>query len=139
MARTIFSAPSASTSNEPNLPPRLEGGLPVVGHALEFNSNPVRLMERARVHYGDLCTFGLPGTDAILMSGPKAQEKFFRLSDDDVSQAEAYRLMTPIFGKGIAYDAPPPIMKEQLGFFHEALREARMKTYAQGFIDEAEE
>jgi sterol 14alpha-demethylase len=139
MRRTIFSAPSQPSTSAPHLPPRLEGGLPVLGHALEFNKNPVQLMERARVLYGDLCTVAMPGTDAIIMTGAKAQEKFFRLSDEDISQAEAYRLMTPIFGKGIAYDAPPPIMKEQLGFFHEALREARMKTYAQGFIDEAED
>ena len=139
MRRTIFSAPASAARSTPKLPPRLEGGLPLLGHALEFRKNPVRLMTRARVLYGDLCTVAMPGTDAIVMTGAKAQEKFFRVSDEDVSQAEAYRLMTPIFGEGIAYDAPPPIMKEQLGFFHEALREARMRTYAQGFIDEAED
>ncbi|PRQ03785.1 cytochrome P450 [Enhygromyxa salina] len=137
MRRTIFSAPSKPSIPEPKLPPRLEGGLPLLGHALEFRNDPIALMTRARRLHGDLCTISMPGTDAIVMTGAKAQEKFFRISDDDVSQAEAYRLMTPIFGKGIAYDAPPPIMKEQLGFFHEALREAQMRTYAQGFIDEA--
>lgn len=135
--RTIFSTPRTSPSTEPNLPPRLEGGLPVLGHGLEFRLNPIRLMTRARTFYGDLATVAMPATDAIVMTGERAQEQFFRMSDDDISQAEAYRLMTPIFGKGIAYDAPQPIMKEQLGFFHEALREARMRTYAQGFIDEA--
>ena len=40
---------------------------------------------------------------------------------------------------GIAYDAEPEIMKEQLAFFHEALRETRLRTYAQGFVEEAEE
>jgi sterol 14-demethylase len=135
--RTIFSTPRESATPEPKLPPRLEGGLPLLGHALEFRTNPIRLMTRARTFHGDLATVAMPGTDAIVMTGERAQEQFFRISDEDVSQAEAYRLMTPIFGKGIAYDAPPPIMKEQLGFFHEALREARMRTYAQGFIDEA--
>ena len=139
MRRIVYSAPRSSGPAAPKLPPRLEGGLPLLGHALEFRQDPIRLMERARVLYGDLCTISLPGADAIVMTGIKAQEKFFRVSDEDVSQAEAYRLMTPIFGKGIAYDAPPPIMKEQLGFFHEALREAKMRTYAQGFIDEASE
>lgn len=139
MRRTIFSTEPKPETSGPKLPPRLEGGLPLLGHAVEFQKNPVRLLTRARVLYGDLCTFRLPGMDAIAMSGAKAQEKFFRTSDEDISQAEAYRMMTPIFGEGIAYDAPPPIMKEQLGFFHEALREARMRTYAQGFIDEAED
>lgn len=138
MARTIFDKQADAAAPGPNLPPRLEGGLPVLGHALAFNENPVELMTRARELHGDLATVAMPATDAIIMTGAKAQEKFFRLSDEDVSQAEAYRLMTPIFGKGLAYDAPPPIMREQLGFFHEALREARMRTYANGFIEEAE-
>jgi len=139
MRRVVYSAASRPRPRSPKLPPRLEGGLPLLGHALEFRTNPIRLMTRARVLYGDLCTVAMPGTDAIVMTGAKAQEKFFRVSDEDVSQAEAYRMMTPIFGEGIAYDAPPPIMREQLGFFHAALREARMRTYAQGFIDEAED
>ncbi|NVB37308.1 cytochrome P450 [Pseudenhygromyxa sp. WMMC2535] len=139
MSRTIIPNDSRPRPSAPKLPPRLEGGLPIVGHGLEFNKNPVRLLNRARELYGDLCTLSLPGADAILMSGTKAQEKFFRLSDEDISQAEAYQMMTPIFGKKIAYDAPQPIMKEQLGFFHEALREARMRTYANGFIEEANE
>ena len=95
MRRTIFSTPR-KTESAPNLPPRLEGGLPLLGHALEFRNDPIRLMTRARTLYGDLCTVAMPGTDAIVMTGAKAQEKFFRLSDDDISQAEAYRLMTPI-------------------------------------------
>jgi sterol 14-demethylase len=136
---TRFSAPSRAPKAPPKLPPRLEGGLPLLGHALEMRSNPVRLLERGRAFFGDIFTMALPGADAIVMTGPKAQEKFFRMSDEDVSQAESYQLMTPIFGKGIAYDAPPPIMREQLGFFHEALREQRMRTYAQGFIEEAEQ
>lgn len=139
MRRTIFSTPSEPTSTGAKLPPRLDGGVPLLGHALEFGKQPVRLLERGRAHYGDLFTMNMLGTDSIVMTGAKAQERFFRASDEDVSQAEAYQLMTPIFGKGIAYDAPPPIMREQLGFFHEALREARMRTYANGFIEEAEE
>jgi hypothetical protein len=46
--------------------------------------------------------------------------------------------MTPVFGKGIAYDAEPHIMKEQLGFFHAALRDSRLRSYAEGFVTEAE-
>ncbi len=138
--RTIFekSAALQTTERTVNLPPRLEGGLPVLGHGLAFNKNPVALMTKARELHGDLCTIALPATDGIIMTGVKAQEKFFRMSDEDISQAEAYRLMTPIFGKGLAYDAPQPIMREQLGFFHDALRETRMRSYAMGFIEEAE-
>jgi sterol 14alpha-demethylase len=118
----------------------LPGGLPVLGHALELNRRPVDLLMRGRRRYGDLFRIALPGSpETIVMTGPSAQEKFFRLSEPDMSMREVYRLMTPIFGKGIAYDASPEIMQEQLGFFHAALRESHLRAYADGFVAEAED
>ncbi len=120
-------------------PPLVDRALPWLGHALELKKNPVELLQRGRSRHGDLFTLRLPGSPStVVMTGPEAQQKFFRLRDSEMSMREVYRLMTPIFGKGIAYDAEPEIMKEQLAFFHEALRESRLRTYAQGFIEEAE-
>ena len=130
----------ASSSSTLPTPPLLDGGLPLVGHALQLKQNPVELLQRGRDRHGDLFTLRLPGSPStVVMTGPKAQQKFFRLRDNQMSVREVYRLMTPIFGKGIAYDAEPEVMKEQLGFFHEALRETRLRTYAQGFVEEAED
>jgi len=118
----------------------LAGGLPFLGHALDLERHPVELLQRGRDRHGDMFTLRLPGSPStVVMSGPKAQHKFFRLRDSEMSMREVYKLMVPIFGKGIAYDAEPEIMNEQLGFFHEALRETRLRTYAQGFIEEAED
>ncbi|MBC8068469.1 MAG: cytochrome P450 [Deltaproteobacteria bacterium] len=117
----------------------LEGGLPLLGHALELRRRPVELFQRGRDRFGDMFSLKLPGSPlSVMMSGPKAHQKFFRLSDDDADMREVYKLMTPIFGKGMAYDAEPEIMKEQLAFFHDALRETRLRTYAAGFVEEAE-
>lgn len=127
---------------DPSLPrpPTLPGGLPFLGHAIEMKKRPVDLFQRGRDMYGDVFALSLPGVpQAVMMTGAKAQQKFFRMSDDDVSMRKVYKLMTPIFGKGIAYDAEPEIMKEQLAFFHDALREARLRTYSKGFVEEAEE
>lgn len=129
---------TTTTSTVPSLPPMLPGGLPFLGHALEMKKDPVALMQRGRDRLGDIWGMKLAGTLAVVMTGHDANKVYFRLSDEDVSQAEAYQLMTPIFGKGMAYDATPEIFKEQLGFFHEALRETKMRTYANGFIEEAE-
>jgi sterol 14alpha-demethylase len=120
-------------------PPILGGGVPLLGHALELRKRPVDLLQRGRDLLGDIFGLKLPGSPlTAVMTGPKAQQKFFRLSDEQISMREVYKLMTPIFGKGIAYDAEPEIMKEQLAFFHDALRETRLRTYAQGFVEEAE-
>ena len=137
-ASTVWSALQPLKLDTPGLPPMLPGGLPVVGHAVELRTGPVAMMARGRAMHGDIFSLRLPGSLGVAMTGHAAQEKYFRFKDDEVSQREAYQLMTPVFGKGIAYDAEPHIMKEQLGFFHEALREQRMRTYANGFIEEAD-
>ena len=121
-------------------PPLVSGALPLIGHALDLKRNPVELLSRGRDRHGDLFSLALPGSPStVVMTGPAAQHKFFRLSDEATSMREVYKLMIPIFGKGIAYDAEPEVMKEQLAFFHEALRETRLRTYAQGFVEEAED
>lgn len=140
MPASAAATSSAATSSPRSLPtpPILPGGLPLLGHALQLRKRPVDLLQRGRDLLGDIFGLELPGSPhTVVMTGPKAQQKFFRLSDEQVSMREVYKLMTPIFGKGIAYDAEPAIMKEQLAFFHDALREARLRTYAQGFVEEA--
>lgn len=145
-----MSTPAASPQKQPSTarttaprrlprPPIVPGPLPVLGHAIEMKRNPVGLFQRGRDLFGDVFGLQLPGTpQAVMFSGVKAQQKFFRLPEEQISMREVYKLMIPIFGKGIAYDAEPEIMREQLAFFHEALREARLRTYTQGFVDEAE-
>ncbi|MCC6808013.1 MAG: cytochrome P450 [Deltaproteobacteria bacterium] len=116
----------------------LAGALPFIGHALELRKGPVDLITRGRERHGDVFGMKLPGADTVVFSGLKAHETFFRMPDDVVSQKEVYQFVTPIFGKGIAYDTTPEIMKEQLAFLHPALREQRLKTYSDCFVEEAE-
>ncbi len=117
----------------------LSGGVPGLGHAVEMRGDPTRVIRRGRAEHGDVFAMRMPaGNYTVVMTGHEAQETFFRLRDEDVSQREVYKLTIPVFGKGIAYDAEPHIMREQLGFFHAALRERRLRTYCDGFIEEAE-
>ncbi|MCA9690362.1 MAG: cytochrome P450 [Nannocystaceae bacterium] len=120
------------------LPPMIPGGLPVLGHIPHMSRDPIAFVQRGRDRFGDLFCMRLPGRPTVVMTGHAAQERFFRMRDDQVSQREAYQFTIPVFGKGIAYDAEPQIMKEQMGFFHAALRESRLRAYCDGFMDEAE-
>ncbi|MEQ8755691.1 MAG: cytochrome P450 [Coleofasciculus sp. G1-WW12-02] len=119
-------------------PPRLSHGLPYLGHALEFARDPVGLLHKGRQQFGDIFSFSLMGKQVTVLTGPNANQAFFKAPDNQLSAREAYKFTIPIFGKGIAYDASPEIMSEQISFVFPAMREERMRTYAQFMTEEAQ-
>ncbi len=108
--------------------PRVSGGEDEHGHLEEFRTDPIGLMQRTRDECGDVGWFQLADKHVILLSGAKANEFFFRSADEDLDQAEAYPFMTPIFGKGVVFDASPERRKEML--HNSALRGEHMKGHA---------
>jgi sterol 14-demethylase len=119
-------------------PPALSGGLPFLGHAIEFRHDPVRLLQRGRDRLGPVFSFVLAGQRVAALTGAEANEAFFSASDAQLSAREAYQFTVPIFGKGIVYDSSPEQMDEQLGLVFPALREARLRAYVDAIVDEVE-
>ena len=120
------------------VPPELTGGLPFLGHALAFQRNPVRFLQRGRQQFGDLFSFLLAGQKVAVFTGPKANEAFFRAPDDQLSAKEAYGFTVPIFGKDIAYGTSEERMSEQLDLITPALSERRLRTYVDFVRQEVE-
>lgn len=85
--------------------PRVSGGEEEHGHLEEFRTDPIGLMKRVRSECGDVGWFQLADKQVVLLSGAEANEFFFRSSDSELNQAEAYPFMTPIFGEGVVFDA----------------------------------
>lgn len=107
---------------------RVSGGQDRYGHLEEFRTDPIGLMQRIRDECGDVGWFQLADKHVIFLSGATANEFFFRSADEDLDQAEAYPFMTPIFGKGVVFDASPERRKEML--HNSALRGEQMKGHA---------
>jgi sterol 14-demethylase len=107
---------------------RVSGGEDEHGHLEEFRHDPIGLMQRVRAECGDVGFFQLAGKKVILLTGAEANEFFFRAADEDLDQAQAYPFMTPIFGKGVVFDASPERRKEML--HNSALRGDHMKSHA---------
>ena len=114
--------------------PRVSGGEAEYGHLEEMRTDPIALMKRVREECGDVGVFDLAGRPVVLLSGAEANEFFFRSSDEDLDQAEAYPFMTPVFGKGVVFDASPERRKEML--HNAALRGEQMKGHAATIEDE---
>lgn len=118
--------------------PRVAGGLPLLGHAIQFHRNPVDFLRRSREAHGEVFSFRLANKTVHALTEPRGNGAFFHAPDDQLSAREAYQFTVPMFGKGIVYDVTPELMDEQIGFAIPALRDARMQTYARAIEEETE-
>jgi sterol 14-demethylase len=133
MMVTEATTEAAPTNPRPSrTPPMMRGGLPVLGHAIAFGRDAMGLLQRARQECGDVAGFRLAHKQMYLLTGSAANEAFFRAPDEQLSPQEAYKMMTPVFGKDVAYDAKPASkMGEQLGMLLPALQDRRMRSYGE--------
>lgn len=98
------------------------------GHLAEMRVDPIGLFSRVREECGDIGRFRLADRDVVLVSGAEANEQFFRAPDSTLDQAAAYPFMTPIFGKGVVFDASPEERQQMLK--NQALRGDMMRGHA---------
>jgi sterol 14alpha-demethylase len=120
-------------------PPKMPGALPLLGHMLQFGKNPFSYMMMLRNTLGEIGEFRMFHQKMVLMTGPEANEAFFRAPDAQLDQSQAYKIMTPIFGKGVVFDAPPHKKDQQLKMLMPVLRDKPMRSYAQVIVKEVEQ
>lgn len=113
--------------------------LPLLGNMLEFGKNPFSYMMELRKTLGEIGEFRMFHQKMVLMTGPEANEAFFRAPDAQLDQSQAYKIMTPIFGKGVVFDAPPHKKDQQLKMLMPVLRDKPMRGYAQVIVQEVEQ
>ena len=126
-----------TTTVELREPPRVSGGAGAQGHLDELRTDPIALLERVRAECGDIGVFRLADREVVLLSGAEANELFFRAPEDVLDQAEAYPFMTPVFGEGVVFDAPPERRREML--HNQALRDKFMRGHAATIASEVEQ
>ena len=117
-------------------PPKVSGDDGGTGHLEELRRDPLGLMQRTRDECGDVGEFRLADKQVVLLTGPEANESFFRASEEELDQAEAYPFMTPIFGEGVVFDASPERRREML--HNQALRDKFMRGHAETIAAEVE-
>ena len=125
-----------STATELRQPPEVSGAIGDGRHLEELRHDPIGLMRRVRAECGDVGVFHLADRRVVLLSGAEANEAFFRASEEELNQAEAYPFMTPIFGKGVVFDAPPERRAEML--HNQSLKDRYMRGHAQKIATEVD-
>jgi sterol 14-demethylase len=106
---------------------------------VEFVRSTIGLLSRAQRELGEVAALQIVGKQMVAVFGPGANEAVFRASDSQLNPSEAYKIMTPIFGKDVVYDAPPERMSEQLKMLLPALKDRRMRTYGEIVVAEVEQ
>ena len=115
----------ALDDQDPDVPEIIRG----TGHLPEMRVDPISLFHRVREECGEVGRFRLADKDVVLVTGAEANEEFFRSPDELLDQAAAYPFMTPIFGKGVVFDASPE--ERQQALRNQALRGEQMRGHAQ--------
>ena len=128
-------SPTATLGESQSIP-KLAGGMPLLGHLLEFQRDPIAMLSRGQGELGELYQFQLGPRQFVLFSGPDAHDAYFSAPEDQLNPKAVYQFTVPIFGRGVAYDAAPSIMDEQLGFLYPALRDAAMQRFARIMFEE---
>ena len=98
------------------------------GHLAEMRIDPVALFERVHAECGEIGRFRIAGKEVIMVTGAEVNEQFFKSPDSTLDQAAAYPFMTPIFGKGVVFDASPE--ERQQALKNQALRGDKMRGHA---------
>ena len=117
-------------------PPRASGALPFLGHLLELRRAPLALLQRVHDECGEIGEIRLARQSVVMLYGEAAHEAFFRAPDEQLDQAAAYPFMTPIFGRGVVFDASPEQRRQALR--NQALRDQQMRGHAQSIAEETE-
>ena len=116
--------------------PLLSRGWPLIGHLQELRRRPIELFWRVRNECGEIGELNFAGNRVVLLTGSEAQEAFFRASDEQLDQAAAYPFMTPVFGRGVVFDATPEQRKQ--GLRNQSLRDSFMRGHAELIAHETE-
>lgn len=88
------------------LPPYASGKLPLLGHVLDFMSDPVPLLERAHKECGNIFSLKLGPKDAVFLIGPDYNKFFFEQTYKLLTQYGSMPFFESMFDKNFLGQAP---------------------------------
>ena len=78
-------------------PPVVSGGLPLLGHAIEFMRDPHKVIRRGYEEHGLLFTLDLGLRKAHVLLGPENHQFFFKETDGVFSKRRGYQTLMKMF------------------------------------------
>ena len=127
-------------SSPPDAPPSFHFLTPALTGRFHLHTRgPLDLVHAGYSQLGDCFRLRLLHKHMTVMVGPEANQLVFEAKDSILSQQEVYSFTVPVFGRNIVYDAPRPVMQQQLKFTAKGLNTEHMQRHADKIVREAEE
>ncbi len=117
-------------------PPMASGGIPVLGHALQFLRDPTALMERGYHEHGSIFSFQLGLKRAIVLLGPENNRFFFSETDKLLSIRESYPFFIKMFHERFYVFAEFEEYLEQRAIIMPRFQPQQMHQYVTTMADE---
>ena len=109
------SIPVSSTLDEEySEPPMISGGLPLLGHTVEFLRNPTQVMKRGFEEKGPIFSIDLGLRKAVALLGPDYHKFFFKETDGIFSMRQGYETLMKMFDKRLFFFAHFTEYQEQM-------------------------
>lgn len=109
-------------------PPLVSGAKPGIGHALEFQQDRTRLVQRGFAEHGSVFAIKLANQNVAIVIGPENQKTFFMETDKKLNIQEPYRFLRAMFGE-VLFLAPHDEYLRQRPFVQEMFKREKMLHY----------
>ncbi|XP_005103142.1 lanosterol 14-alpha demethylase [Aplysia californica] len=115
---------------EGKIPPHIPSTIPFLGQAVSFGSSPIEFLLAAYEKYGPVFSFTMVGKTFTYLVGSESAALMFNSKNENLNAEDVYsRLVTPVFGKGVAYDVPNHIFLEQKKMLKTGLNIAHFREH----------
>ncbi|WVZ91480.1 hypothetical protein U9M48_037646 [Paspalum notatum var. saurae] len=132
---------SAAAKRKRKRPPHppMSPGVPLLGDlpALLIKG-PLALIRDHYTRLGSVFTVRVFHLKLTFLVGPDVARHFYQGLDSEISQDEVSQFTIPTFGPGVAFDVDYATRYEQIRFFGDATKPAKLRTYATLMLGEVE-
>ncbi|RCV13575.1 hypothetical protein SETIT_2G356300v2 [Setaria italica] len=120
-------------------PPPVSPGVPLLGDLPALLAKGTLELIRDRyTRLGSVFTVRLLHLKVTFLVGPDVSSHFYQGFDSEISQDEVSQFTIPTFGPGVAFDVDYATRREQFRFFGDAMKPAKLRTYAELMVREVE-
>ncbi|CAL5062132.1 unnamed protein product [Urochloa decumbens] len=113
-------------------PPPVSPGFPLLGDLPALLAKgPLELIRDRYTRLGSVFTVRVFHLKLTFLVGPEVSGHFYHGLDSEISQDEVSQFTIPTFGPGVAFDVDYATRREQFRFFGDAMKPAKLRSYAE--------